>query len=362
MTFLPTTRITLGSIALAVALLFALNSGLPGAGFSEPDVACAGKVRVTHLILQYKDCGFGAPVNVTLVSDTSKVHLEPPSPSVGADGTFTVARNTGKKGKLEEFPSKVELKLVNASGQTRTIKIHTSCSSDIEVGFVYADDADRTWEAVAPFACSALAPHTAGLQVAPGSLLCGPPPPPTPTPVPPTPTPTATPTATPVPPTPTPTATPTTPPGPSPTPTATPTTPPGASPTPTTPPGASPTPTTPPAPTATPGCAPLCPPVPPPPPQQQQQQQQQQLGQQQQQQGGGQQQQQQQLVILPPAPTLTTQVAPAAVILPKALPATGTGAYSPAPAWSTALGVALSLLGAALVLGGLRLKPATDPE
>lgn len=33
-----------------------------------------------------------------------------------------------------------------------------------------------------------------------------------------------------------------------------------------------------------------------------------------------------------------------------------------APAWGTALGVALSLLGAALLVGGSRLKPAMDLE
>ena len=354
MTFLPTARITLGAIALAAVLLLALGSGLPGAGFSEPDVACAGGPKITTLTLRYKDFGFGAPVNVTLEKDKKKGHFSPGSDgnhgpiSVGAGGTFTVVTDAGKDG----LGSSTELKLVNPSGQNLTIKIHTSCSKPIDIGYLYAPDGDETAEDPSEFAPTG--PYTAGLQVAAGDGCITPPPPtPTPTLPPPTPTPTATPTATPVPPTPTPTATPTTPPGPSPTPT--PTTPPGASPTPTTPPGAPPTP----------GCPPLCPPVPPPapPPQQQQQQQQQQLGQQQQQQGGGQQQQQQQqLVILPPGPTLTTQVAPAAVILPKALPSTGTGAYSAAPAWSTALGVALSLLGAALVLGGLRLKPVKNPE
>ncbi|MGB6895856.1 MAG: hypothetical protein WBF37_07950 [Dehalococcoidia bacterium] len=62
------------------------------------------------------------------------------------------------------------------------------------------------------------------------------------------------------------------------------------------------------------------------------------------------------MIAPPPTPTPVTEIAP--VILPPA----GTGTYSAGPAWSTALGVALSLLGAALVLGGLRLRLAKDPE
>jgi hypothetical protein len=212
--------LTAAGALLGAALVIALALAPPPEGGLSVPAAEAARAKITTLTLKYRDFGVGKdPVSAVLQKDTGKAHFAPGANnnhgpiSVAANGTITVTVDSGQN----EIGADTEIKL-----NTLVIKIHTSCSKPIGVGFLYGADGDNTAENPNEFAPSG--PLTAALEVTGLQLSsltdtgdCVPPPTPTPTPTntatrTPTPTPTDTPTRTPTPvetPTPTKTNTPT---------------------------------------------------------------------------------------------------------------------------------------------------------
>ncbi len=142
--------IALAGMALAFVLVLA-----PAAdrGVDVPAAEAAGAGRIVSVTFQYSDLGFGSPVGITLARDPNKAHFAPGGdgnhgPISVADGEqFTVVADTGQS----KVGSKVELILT--SGRSKVlIKIHTSCSKPIGVGFLYGPDADDTAESASAFA------------------------------------------------------------------------------------------------------------------------------------------------------------------------------------------------------------------
>ncbi len=133
-------------VALALAVFVALAPA-PERGFDSPSAEAARpKVRVLGLI--YHDFGLGA-ATVTLEKDPGKAHFQPGpdsnhGPVVLNDGdTLFVEVDSGDN----NLGSSTRL-AISGGG---LIKIHTSCSKPLEVGFFYGADGDETAEDVSEF-------------------------------------------------------------------------------------------------------------------------------------------------------------------------------------------------------------------
>ena len=122
------------------------------------------------LTLTYKNFGHGSPVDVTLIKTTGKAHLglggaagDHGPISVAADGTIVVERD----GPGHSIGSVTHLELKNSGGTILTVKMHTSCSVPIGVGFIYGPDGDDTADgAQSPGDTSDdFPPLTAGLEI-----------------------------------------------------------------------------------------------------------------------------------------------------------------------------------------------------
>ena len=216
--------VALGILAAIIAG-FSVTIDAPG---SSDSASARHGPKIFSLTLEYRDFGFGPSVDVTLIRDLNKAHLDPPGgdtdngPITIADGeTFTVQTDSDES----ELGANTELELDNGS-LVLLILVHTSCSQPIAIGFIYGgsdtgvnDDTDNTNEDPLEFEptghLTGALQITAGVETAPGCFAATPTPANTATP-----TDTATPTNTA---TPTDTATPTNTPTATPTDTATPT-------------------------------------------------------------------------------------------------------------------------------------------
>jgi hypothetical protein len=109
--------------------------------------------KIKSLTLAYRDFGFGTPVAVTLVRDQRQGHFSPGNDNfhgpitVAANGTFTILADARAK----RIGSQTRLKLQRGT-QSLLIKVHTSCSIPIEIGFLYGADGDDSEEAPSEFA------------------------------------------------------------------------------------------------------------------------------------------------------------------------------------------------------------------
>ena len=145
-----TTAVVGLAIALAgMALLFVLVLA-PAAdrGMNVP-VAEAARPKVRILGLKYHDFGFGSPVTVTLDRDTGKAHFQPGPDS--NHGPVSLADGDTLFIEVDSGEANVGSRTYLAIAGKNLIKIHTSCSKPLEVGFLYGADGDETAENLSEF-------------------------------------------------------------------------------------------------------------------------------------------------------------------------------------------------------------------